>query len=96
MITGCPPVVILWLNRMGKNYSESTCAFSLCLCACWFISWAVVSEVFALPKEINSLHGLKSVCEDRKVLLASGVPLLGRDGWLVVFTALDHFSLVMH
>lgn len=53
-------------------------------------------EVFALPKAINSLHGLKSVCEDREVLLASGVPLPGRDGRLVVFTALDHFSLVMH
>lgn len=51
---------------------------------------------FALPKQINSLPGLESVCEDREVLLASGVPLPGRDGRLVVFAALDHFSLVMH
>lgn len=51
---------------------------------------------FALSKQFNSLSALESVWEDREVLLASGVPLPGGDGRLVVFPTMDHFSQVVH
>lgn len=56
------------------------------------------SEVrwLALPKQVNSLPALESVCEDREVLIASGVPFPAGGGRLVVFPTTDHFSQVMH
>lgn len=82
------------LKRTGRDYSESSQPVPA-LVPVLFLG-SSEARWFALPKQVNALPALESVWEDGEVLLASGVPLPGGDGRLVVFATMDRFSQVMH